>query len=95
MEVGVQDRVISKHKSGKTSCSLAAHPGPMADINKSTTQKTTGAKRQERNRGKYSKGRSMKSLGVRGVRSMRVLLLASLQELGLMSMCSSVWCFTW
>jgi hypothetical protein len=78
LEVGAQEGVISKYKSDKTSCSLAAHPGPMAYINKPTTLETITAKGQERNRGKYNKGRSMKSLGVCEVRSMGFLIFASL-----------------
>jgi hypothetical protein len=78
MEVGAQDGEISKYKSDKTSCSLEAHPGPMVYVNKPTTLKTVRAKGQERNRGKYGEGRSTKSLGVCGVRSMGVLLSASL-----------------
>jgi len=50
MEEGAQDGVISKYRSDKTSCSLAAHPGPMAYVNKPTTLKTLRAKGQERNR---------------------------------------------
>jgi hypothetical protein len=45
----------------------------MAYIKKPTTLKIIRAKGQERNRGKYSKGRSMKIPGVGGVRSMGLL----------------------
>jgi len=43
------------------------------------TVKFIRAKGQERNRGKYSKERSMKSLGVFGVKPMEFLILGSLQ----------------
>jgi hypothetical protein len=48
LELGVQNGVISKYKSDKTSCSLAPYPGPMSHINKPTTLKTIRAKGQKR-----------------------------------------------